>query len=71
MNIDQRHQGEHLGLVEFCYNFATHSVSKMSLFELALRKEAKKFMDLAIPIRQRDHSKEVVEMVQGRGKLYA
>ncbi len=43
----------------------------MSLFELALRKEAKKFMDLAIPIRQRDHSKEVVEMVQGRGKLYA
>jgi hypothetical protein len=28
-------------------------------------------MDLAIPIRQRDHSKEVVEMVQGRGKLYA
>jgi hypothetical protein len=35
----------------------------MSLFELTLTKEAKKPMDLVIPIRERDHSKEVVEMV--------
>jgi hypothetical protein len=42
-----------------------HSTSKLSLFELTLKKEANKLMDLAIPMGQRDHSKEVVEMVQG------
>ncbi len=28
-------------------------------------------MDLTIPMRQTNHSKEVVEMVKGREKLYA
>jgi hypothetical protein len=36
----------------------------MSLFELSLGKEARKPMDLAIPMGQRSHSKEVVEMVK-------
>jgi len=35
----------------------------MSLFELTLTKEAKKPMDLVIPMGQMDHSKEVMEMV--------
>jgi hypothetical protein len=30
---------------------------KMSLFELVLRKEAKKLMDLAIPMEKKDCSK--------------
>jgi hypothetical protein len=34
-----------------------HTTMKMSLFELVLRKEAKKPMDLAIPIERKDHSK--------------
>ncbi len=42
----------------------------MSLFELALGKEVKKPMDLAIPMGRKDHSKEVVEMVKGYEKLY-
>jgi hypothetical protein len=41
------------------------------IFELTLGKEVRKPMDLAIPMGQRDHSKEVVEMVKGRKKLYA
>jgi hypothetical protein len=42
----------------------------MSLFELAFGKEAKKPMDLTIPMGRKDHSKEVVEMVKGHEKLY-
>jgi hypothetical protein len=37
-----------------------------AIFELALGKEVRKAMDLAIPMGRRDHSKEVVEMVKGR-----
>jgi len=33
--------GDHLGLVEFCYNSTKHSTTKMSPFELALGVEAK------------------------------
>jgi hypothetical protein len=36
----------------------------MFLFKLALGKEVSKPMDLAIPMGQRDHSKEVVKMVK-------
>jgi uridine kinase len=43
----------------------------MSSFELALRKEANKLMDLTIFVGCRDHSKEVVEMVKGCVKKYA
>jgi len=39
-------------------------MTKMSSFELSLGKEAKKPMDLAIPMGWRDHSKEVVEIVK-------
>ncbi len=39
-------------------------VMKMSMFELALGKKAKKPMDLAIPMGKRDHSKKVVKMVK-------
>jgi hypothetical protein len=48
-----------------------YSTTKMSLFELALGKEARKPMDLVIPMGQRDHSKDVVEMVKGREEFYA
>jgi hypothetical protein len=44
---------------------------KMSPFELMLGKEAKKPMDLAISIKCKDHSKEVVEMVKGHEEKYA
>jgi hypothetical protein len=33
--------GDHLGLVEFCYNSTKHSTTKLSPFELALGVEAK------------------------------
>jgi hypothetical protein len=46
-----------------------HSVIKMSPFELTLGKEAKKQMDLAIPMGQRDHFKEAMEMVKGHEEL--
>jgi hypothetical protein len=46
-------------------------MTKMSLFELALGKEARKLMDLTIPVGQRNHSKDVVEMVKGWEELYA
>jgi hypothetical protein len=36
-----------------------------TIFELALGKKVRKPMDLAIPMGQRDHSKEAVEMVRG------
>ncbi len=71
VNINQRDWGEHLGLVEFCYNSTMHSVMKMFLFELVLGKEGKKPMDLTIPMGQKNHSKEVVKMVKGREELYA
>jgi hypothetical protein len=41
-----------------------HLATKMSLFELALGKEARKPMDLAIPMGREGHSKEVGEMVK-------
>ena len=57
--------GKHLGFTKFCYNSTTHSVMKMSSFELMLGKEVRKPMDLTIPMGWRDHSKEVVEFVKG------
>jgi hypothetical protein len=42
----------------------------MFLFKLALGKKVSKPMDLAIPMGQRDHSKEVVKMVNKCEKLY-
>jgi hypothetical protein len=42
----------------------------MLSFKLVLRKEAKKLMDLAIPMGGKYHSKEVVEMVKGCEKKY-
>ncbi len=43
----------------------------MSLSELTLGKEAKKLMDLTIPMGCKDHSKEVVKMVKEREEKYA
>ncbi len=43
----------------------------MSLFELALGKQAKKQMDLTIHVGCKDHSKEVVKMVNGHEEKYA
>jgi hypothetical protein len=48
-----------------------HSTTKIYLFELTLGKEVRKLMDSTIPMGQRDHSKEVVEVVKGRKKKYA
>jgi hypothetical protein len=48
----------------------THLAIKMVLFELTLGKKTKRPMDLTIPMRQKDHSKEVVKMVKGHGKSY-
>jgi hypothetical protein len=46
-----------------------HLAIIMSLFELALGNKTKKPMDLSMPMGQKDHSKEVVEMVKGHGKI--
>ncbi len=40
-------------MAEFCYNSMMHLVTKMFPFELTLGKEAKKLMDLAIPMGRR------------------
>jgi hypothetical protein len=40
--------GDHLCLVEFCYNSTKHSTTKMNPFELTLGVETKQPMDLAI-----------------------
>jgi hypothetical protein len=50
VGVDQKDWSEHLGLVEFCYNSITHSMTKIYLFELTLEKEAKKSMDLTIHV---------------------
>ncbi len=72
VNTNQKDWGKHLSLVKFCYNSTMHSTTKMSaIFELALGKKVRKPMDLAIPMGQRDHSKEAMEMVKGCEKLYA
>jgi hypothetical protein len=42
----------------------------MFVFELMSGNEAKKLMDLAIPVGRRNHSKEVVEMVKGHEEKY-
>ncbi len=63
--------GEHLGLVDLCYNSVMHSVTKMFLFELALGKEAKEPMELTIHVGQRYHSKKMMKMVKGHEKIYA
>jgi hypothetical protein len=68
VNADKKDWGEHLGLEEFCYNSTMHLATKMSSFELTLGKEARKPMDLTIPMGHRYHSKEVVKMVKGREK---
>jgi hypothetical protein len=59
VSVDQKDWGEHLSMVEFCYNCIIHSTTKMSLFELMLGKEVKKLMDLIILVGRRDHFKEV------------
>jgi len=71
VGVNQKDWDEHLGMVEFCYNSISHSMTKMSLFELTLGKEATKLMNLGIPMGRRDHSKEVVEMFKGHGENYA
>jgi hypothetical protein len=43
----------------------------MFSFKLTLGKEARKSMDLSIPIGRKYHSKEVVEMVKGHKERYA
>jgi hypothetical protein len=65
VSINKKDWGKHLGLVEFCYNSTTHSTTKMSLFELTLGKDAKKPMDLTIPMGWKNPSKEAMEMVKG------
>lgn len=55
-------------MVEFCYNSISHSMTKMSLFELTLGNETTKPMNSTIPMGHRDHSKEVVEMFKGHGE---
>jgi hypothetical protein len=50
VDVDKIFWGEHLGMEFFCYNSIMHLTIKMSLFELALGKEAKKPMDLSIPM---------------------
>jgi hypothetical protein len=45
-------------------------MTKMFLLELALGKETRKLMNLAIPMRCKNHSKKVVEMVKGHGEKY-
>jgi hypothetical protein len=70
VNASQKDWGEHLSLVEFCYNFTMHLAIKMFSFKLTLGKETRKLMDLAIPMGRRDHSKEVVEMVKGQEDKY-
>jgi hypothetical protein len=42
---DHKDWGDHLSLVEFCYNSTKHSTKKMNPFELALGVEAKQPMD--------------------------
>jgi hypothetical protein len=66
-----KYWGEHLGSVEFYYNSTTHSMTKMSLFELKLGKEARKSMDLAIPMGRKYHSEEAMEMDKGHEDKYA
>ncbi len=56
--------------MEFCYNSIMHSVTKMFSFELMLEIENKKSMDLTIPMGQRDHSKEAMEMVKRHEEKY-
>ncbi len=71
MSVNRKDRGEHLGLAGFYYNSTTHFMTKMCSFELALGKEDKKPIGLTIPMGQRDHSKEAVEMVKGCEKKYA
>ncbi len=40
--------GDHMGLVEFCYNSTKHSTTKINPFELALGVEAKQPIYLTI-----------------------
>jgi hypothetical protein len=56
VGTNQKDWGEHLGLVKFYYNSTTHLATNV-LFELTLGKEAKKWMDLAIHMGRKDHSK--------------
>jgi hypothetical protein len=70
VNVYQGDWGEDLSLVEFFYNSTMHLVTKMSPCEFVLRKEAKKPMDLAIPMGQMEPSKESIGMVKGHEELY-
>jgi hypothetical protein len=53
IGINHRDWGNHLGLMEFCYNLTKHLVTRVSPFD-ALGIEAKQPMDLAIS-KTRDH----------------
>ncbi len=65
VNVYQRNWGENLNLTKFCYNFTMHLVTKMSLFELALVKETRKPMNLAIPMGRKEPSKEAMGWSKG------
>ncbi len=60
---DHKDWGDHLGLVEFCYNFTKHLAAKMNPFELALGIEAKQPMDLTI-LRTRTTRMKVVRRLK-------
>lgn len=71
VKANQKDWGEHLHLVEFCYNFITRSDKNVLVWINVGQRNQEALMDLAIPMRQTNHSKEVVEMVKGREELYA
>ncbi len=56
--------------MEFSYDSTMHLTIGMFPFELAFWKEARKTMDVAIPMGRRDHSKEIEERVRGCEKLH-
>jgi hypothetical protein len=59
VNANTRDWGEHLDLVEFCYNSIMHSTTKMSPFELTLGKETRK------PMNGLSHSHGMKGLIQG------
>ncbi len=67
VNIDKKDWGEHLSMVEFCYNSTTHLVIKMCPFKLTLGKQNREANGLN---HSQDHSKEIVEMVKGHEDKY-
>jgi hypothetical protein len=65
----RKNWGNHLGLVEFCYNFTKHLAIKTNPVKLALGIETKQPMDLAIfrtKSTHREGGKEAETMVKER-----